>query len=181
MDSINNQNDLLNPLNSTGKEEQFVVFKLGGEEFGISINEVLEISKLIDITRIPNSEKYIKGVINLRGRIHLVIDLAQKLGLPIKEKDDDSRIILIETKKDAVGMMVDSVKEVLNVTDDHIRPVPKMVNAEVHEDYLKNVVIIGERLIILLDLSSIMGLEEEKVLELAKEEAASKEEAPKQE
>ncbi|PLW80797.1 chemotaxis protein CheW, partial [Candidatus Woesearchaeota archaeon] len=94
-------------------ERQLIVFNISDEEFGFDINDVREIIKLVDITKIPDIEDYFKGIINLRGNVIGVIDLAKKLHMQEKEVDDKTRIIVVEVGEDQVGLLVDEVSEVL--------------------------------------------------------------------
>ena len=138
------------------EERQVVVFNLAKEEFGVNINEVREIVRMEQITKIPNTEQYIKGVINLRGGIIVIIDLATKLGLAAKEADKNTRIIVIEMEKNTVGMIVDSATEVLRINEDKIQPPPKIIEQKINADYIEGVGILGERLLILLDLVKVL-------------------------
>jgi purine-binding chemotaxis protein CheW len=143
-------------------EQQLVVFKVAGEEFGVNINEVKEIIRWEDVTRIPNAAPYIKGVINLRGNIIVVNDLAMKLGLPSKDVDDDTRIIVVEVKDDqTVGMVVDSATEVLRLPGEKIRSAPPMVTSNIDHNYIEGVGVLDEkRLLTLLDLSKVLESED---------------------
>jgi len=139
------------------QEQQLVVFKIAEEEFGVDINEVKEIMRWEDVTRIPNSAAYIKGVINLRGNIIVVNDLAMKLGLPSKEVDDDTRILVVEVKDNTVGMIVDSATEVLRLPGDKIREAPSMVTSNIDNNYIEGVGLLDEkRLLTLLDLTKVL-------------------------
>ncbi len=137
-------------------ERQIVVFKLGKEEFGVDINEVREIIRMEQITKIPNTAEYIEGVINLRGGIIVIIDLARKMGLDAKEVDHNTRIIVIETGKNTVGMIVDSATEVLRLSSDQIEPAPAVITQRINSDYIEGVGILDERLLILLDLAKVL-------------------------
>lgn len=138
-------------------EKQLVIFKLAGEEFGVDISEVKEIIKMEDITTIPNIEDTLKGVINLRGKIIVVMSLAKKLNLAIKQNDKDTRIIIIEIGDNIVGMIVECVEEVLRVTTDKISTAPEMIRRDINSDYLDGVCVLDTRLIILLDLAKILN------------------------
>jgi purine-binding chemotaxis protein CheW len=141
----------------TFNEQQLVVFELAGEEFGVNINKVKEIIRWEDVTRIPNSMPYIKGVINLRGNIIVVNDLAMKLGLPSKTVDDNTRILVVEVGSNTVGMIVDSATEVLRVEGDKIRDAPSMITSNIDHNYIEGVGILSEkRLLTLLDLSRVL-------------------------
>ncbi len=138
-------------------ERQLVVFKIGTEEFGVDINEVREIIKMEDITKIPNTEEYIDGVINLRGKIIVIIDLSKKLNLPIKERNKDSRIIVIEVNSNTIGMIVDGCNEVLRISGSQIESAPDIIKKKISQEYLEGVGILKDRLIILLDLAKVVG------------------------
>lgn len=138
-------------------EHQLVIFKIADEEFGVNINEVKEIIRWEEVTRIPNAAAYIKGVINLRGSIIVVNDLAMKLGLPSKEIDDDTRILVVEVGDNTVGMIVDSATEVLRLPEEKIREAPSMITSNINHNYIEGVGLLDEkRLLTLLDLSKVL-------------------------
>lgn len=138
-------------------EKQLVVFKLGKEEFGVDINKVKEIIRWEDVTRIPNTSPYIKGVINLRGSIIVVNDLAMKLGLSSKEIDNDTRILVVEVGDNTVGMIVDSATEVLRLEGEKIRDAPSMITSTIDHNYIEGVGLLDEkRLLTLLDLGKVL-------------------------
>ena len=142
------------------EEVQLVVFKIGDEEFGVEINQVREIVKLVSITRMPKAPVFIEGVVNLRGQIITVIDLAKRLDLPSTGKTDATRIMVVEVGEDTVGMIVDSVSEVLRLSADNIEDTPSLIDTEVHEQYLRGVGKSEDRLLILLDLNEVLSTEE---------------------
>jgi len=143
------------------KEEiQLVVFKIGDEEFGVEINQVREIVKLVSITRMPKAPKFIEGVVNLRGQIITVIDLAKRLDLPSTGRTESTRIMVVEVGDNTVGMIVDSVSEVLRLSMDDIEDTPSLIDTEVHEQYLRGVGKSEDRLLILLDLNEVLSSEE---------------------
>ncbi|MBU0633639.1 MAG: chemotaxis protein CheW [Candidatus Omnitrophica bacterium] len=149
------------PENLKNKGEiQLVVFMVGEEEFGVEINQVREIVKLVSITRMPKAPVFIEGVVNLRGQIITVIDLAKRLDLPSKGRTETSRIMVVEVGGNTVGMIVDSVSEVLRLTPDAIEATPALIESEVHEQYLRGVGKIDDRLLILLDLNEVLTNEE---------------------
>jgi purine-binding chemotaxis protein CheW len=138
-------------------ERQLVIFRLGTEEFGVDIGKVREIIKLEDITKIPNTEEYINGVINLRGKIIVIIDLAKKLNLAANGHNKDTRIIVIEVNQSTIGMIVDGCNEVMRLSSDHIESAPEIVRKKLSQDYLEGVGMLKDRLIILLDLAKVIG------------------------
>lgn len=138
-------------------EIQLVVFKLGREEYGVSILQVQEIKRMTDITRVPHTPEYIKGVINLRGSVLPVLDLRKRLNLPPMEDTDDTRIIIVKVEDITVGMIVDSVSEVTAISKDNIES-PNAVVGGVATNYLSGVGKQDGRLLILLNLDEIIGI-----------------------
>jgi purine-binding chemotaxis protein CheW len=141
-------------------EIQLVVFKIGEEEFGVEINQVREIVKLVSITRMPKSPAFIEGVVNLRGQIITVIDLSKRLDLPSAGRSEATRIMVVEIGENIVGMIVDSVSEVLRLSENNIEDTPSLIDTEVHEKYLRGVGKSEDRLLILLDLNEVLSVDE---------------------
>ena len=133
---------------------QLVTFKLGNEEFGIDIIKVQEINKMINVTSIPNSPPYIKGVVNLRGNVVPVVDLRTRLALPNKEYDKDTRIIVVELEERTIGFIVDEVCEVLRISKEITEAPPEMVGG-IDSEFVTAVGKLDDRLLILLDLKKL--------------------------
>lgn len=140
-------------------ERQLVVFSLGREEFALDVSQVREIIRMEEITRMPKSPPFVEGIINLRGQIIAVMDLAKRLNLPSTERTDAHRIVVVETEDLKVGMIVDSVSEVMSITEDEIEPPPTLVS-DPSTPFILGVVKRDRRLIILLDLSKLLSVEE---------------------
>ncbi|WP_003541146.1 chemotaxis protein CheW [Desulfotomaculum nigrificans] len=138
---------------AAGQEEQLVVFQLNDQEYALPINETQEIIRMAEVTRLPNTNYYIEGIINLRGTILPVISLNRRLGLPEKEQTEDTRIIVVENKGNKVGMIVDSVLEVGRYTEDEVEP-PNMIGEGV--DFLKGVVKKDDQLWLLINLDTVL-------------------------
>lgn len=141
-------------------EIQLVIFKIGEEEFGVEINQVREIVKLVSITRMPKAPAFIEGVVNLRGQIITVIDLSRRLDLPSSGRSEATRIMVVEIGENTVGMIVDSVSEVLRLSESDIEDTPSLIETEVHEKYLRGVGKSEDRLLILLDLNEVLSTDE---------------------
>jgi purine-binding chemotaxis protein CheW len=139
---------------------QLVVFELGGEEFGVEIMNVQEIIRMPELTQIPQSPDFVEGVINLRGRIIVVVNLSKRFNLQSRVADENSRIIVVEIGNAVVGMIVDSVNEVLRIPVSSVEPAPELVMSKVSRNYLKGVGKIDKRLLILLDLGRVLTVEE---------------------
>lgn len=143
------------------KEVQLVVFRIGDEEFGVDIIQVREIVRLVDVTHIPKSPAFIEGVVNLRGQIITVMDLAKRFELPSPERNKEiARIMVVEIEGNIVGMIVDEVSEVLKLPVEDIEHTPALIETEVHERYLKGVGKLKNRLLILIDLQAVLSSEE---------------------
>ncbi|MBC7085950.1 MAG: chemotaxis protein CheW [Methanomethylovorans sp.] len=135
---------------------QLVIFQLGEEEFGLDIMQVQEIIRIPEITRIPHSPDYVKGVINLRGKIITVINLDTRFGMTQNKHDDNSRIIVAEVDENVVGFVVDSVSEVLRLSASTVEPVPEIISSKINTNYLKGVGKLEDRMLILLDISKVV-------------------------
>jgi len=143
---------------TTGKEIQLVNFRLRDEEFGVDINAVREITRVVDITHIPEAPSFIKGVTNLRGQIIAVIDLASQFGFaPQEECPESARIVVTEVKGQILGILVDEVPEVLKIQEEDIQPTPQKIQTEVTKDYIRGVGKLDGRLIVLLDLERVLA------------------------
>ncbi|MFQ5882410.1 MAG: chemotaxis protein CheW [Candidatus Methylomirabilales bacterium] len=138
---------------------QVVGFQVGKEYFGVDITSVQEIVRVPEITRVPEAAWCMEGVINLRGRIVPVIDLKKRLRLGEASKTRESRILVADVDKRLVGLLVDSASEVLRIPAEAVEPTPETVSG-VGIEYIRGVGKVGDRLIILLDLSRVMNPDE---------------------
>lgn len=140
-------------MNATDEILQFVTFHIGNEEYGIDILKVQEINRIVDITPVPNSPHYIEGVMNLRGKVIPVINLRRMFGLGDKQWDNTSRIIVVDVGV-VLGMIVDSVSEVLRVSSNIIDPPPSMTTS-ISSEHVKGIGKLNDRLLILLDIDKL--------------------------
>jgi len=137
-------------------KKQFVVFRTGTDEYGADIGSVTIIERIMNITRVPGTPPYIKGVINLRGDIIPVMDLRIRLGLPGKEPDDDTRIIILTVSNISFGIIVDAVLEVLQLEVTQIDSAAGIIN-DITLDYISGVARAGDRLITLINLEKLIS------------------------
>jgi purine-binding chemotaxis protein CheW len=150
---------------------QVVSFKLGSEEYGVDIAQVQEINRMVAVTHVPRAPQFMEGVINLRGQLIPIIDLRSRFGMPRAEHTKSTRIVVTEIAAKRVGMVVDSVSEVLRLPAGQIEDAPEMITG-VDTEYIRGVGKIEDRLIILLDLAKIISGAEKRELESAEVEAA---------
>ena len=141
------------------KLSQIVTFKLGHEEYGVDITKVQEIILVGDVTRVPEVPDFIEGVINLRGNVIPIIDLRKRFKLPEVGKNEETRIIVTNMNSKVMGIVVDAVSEVLRTNQAEIEPPPATI-AGLGKEYLKGLIKLDKRLLILLDIESILTLNE---------------------
>ncbi|KQV50939.1 chemotaxis protein CheW [Massilia sp. Root335] len=145
-------------------------FRLGSEEYAISILKVQEIRGYDAVTRIASAPDYLKGVVNLRGIIVPVVDMRIKFNVGAATYDAFTVVIVLNINKHTIGMVVDSVSDVVTLTPDQIKPAPDL-GATVSGDYLRGLATVGERMLIMLDIDKLLGSEEMGLLAAAKEAA----------
>jgi len=144
---------------------QLVSFRLAQEEYGIEITKVQEIILMGEITRVPQTPPFIKGLINLRSSVIPIVDLRLRFGLPLDAATDETRIMVVNVAGKTIGIIVDAVSEVLRVAEGNISPPPPTV-AGLGQEYLTGLVKLENRLLILLDIYRILG-EDEVELDIA--------------
>lgn len=150
------------PLKSRGEGAgtmQLVSFRLAQEEYGIEITKVQEIILLGDITRVPQTPNYIKGLINLRSMVIPIVDLRLRFGIPEQGPTDATRIMVVNVAGKTIGIVVDAVSEVLRIVREQITPPPPTV-AGGGREYLTGLVKLDHRLLILLDIDRILAQDE---------------------
>lgn len=138
---------------------QFVTFRLEDEIYGINVMQVQEVLRVSEIAPVPGAPHYVLGIINLRGNVVTVIDTRTRFGLPTTEVDDDSRIVIIEADKQVVGILVDSVAEVVELHQSEIDSAPNVGNEE-SSRYIQGVASKGQELLIVVDLNKLLTDEE---------------------
>jgi purine-binding chemotaxis protein CheW len=144
----------------SGNELQLVVFTIGTEEFGVEIMNVQEIIRMTNITRIPQASGYVKGIINLRGRIIVVINIDVVMGMQSREQDENTRIIVADIGETVMGFIVDSVSEVIRLPESSVEPAPAVIANKIGTEYVRGVGKMNDRLLILLDLNRILNVNE---------------------
>ncbi|HEB74151.1 MAG TPA: purine-binding chemotaxis protein CheW [Candidatus Desulfofervidus auxilii] len=145
------------------KEHKYLIFSLNNEDYGLDIFKVKEIIGIMDITPVPHTPEFIKGVINLRGKVIPVIDLRLKFSLEPKEYDERTCIIVVEVSTEAgpvmMGVVVDSVSEVLNISTSDIEPAPKF-GTNIDTRFILGMTKTKDRVKILLDINRVLTREE---------------------
>jgi purine-binding chemotaxis protein CheW len=159
-----NTANLENTLSETHGTLQLVSFHLDKEVYGIEITKVREIILITEITKIPQTPHYVKGLINLRSTVIPVIDLRTLFGLREGEMTDESRIMVLQACGKTIGIIVDAVSEVLRIKRDDIAPPPPTV-VGLGREYLTGLVRLEKQLLILLDIDQILGKNGDEVMD----------------
>jgi purine-binding chemotaxis protein CheW len=146
------------------EEHQHVTFLIGNETYGVGVEKVKEIIGMTDITHVPNTAYFMEGVINLRGSVVPVVDMRKKFNMQVREYDSFTVIIIVEVKDRLIGMIVDSVSDVVNIPVSTIQSTPHFT-AEIKTDFIKGIGQINDTLIIILDIELILSEEEIKSIE----------------
>ncbi len=159
------------------EELQLVTFMLGEEEFGVPIAQIQEIDRLGKITRVPRTAKFIEGVTNLRGEVIPVLDTRKRFALAVKPADDRTRVIILNLSGVRTGLIVDSVRQVLNLAAKDVAPPPEAISSGIDQQFISGIgkVDNGKRMIVLLDVVKILSPQEH--ADLARMHADSHEEA----
>ena len=145
--------------NIDDKEIQWVTFHIDNEVYGIAVMQVMEVLRYVDLTPVPGAPDYVLGIINLRGNVVTVIDTRKRFALPSKEVDDMTRIVIIESEGQVLGMLVDCVAEVVYLRESEIEMAPNVGNEE-SSRFIQGVHSKGDSLLILVDVNKLLTGEE---------------------
>jgi len=154
--------EVLDEVVETSEDTQkgkFLTFSVGREAYGIEIKFVTEIIGIQDITEVPELPSYVKGIINLRGKIIPVIDVRLRFKKEPKEYNDRTCIVVIDIKEVSVGLIVDNVAEVINIDDSNIVPPPD-IKTGFHNRYVRGIGKVGNQVKLLLDCDKLLNEEE---------------------
>lgn len=134
---------------------QVVGFRIDQEEFGLEILRVQEIIRVQRLTRVPNSPEFVDGVINLRGKVIPIVGLRRRFGLADLAHDNQTRIVVVEVNGTVLGLIVDSVSEVLRIPAESVEPPPRL--GKIEREYVRGVGKLDNRLLILLDVDRLLS------------------------
>lgn len=147
--------ETLNPEEARASAGKYLTFGLAGDEYGLEILKVREIVGMMTVTAVPQTPEYVRGVVNLRGKVIPVIDLRAKFNMPAAQDTEESCIIVVDLGTRESGIVVDRVSEVLNVSADQIEPTPEF-GASVRTDFILGIGKTGDRVTLLLDIDRIV-------------------------
>ena len=145
---------------NTGKEvEQHVTFLIDEETYGVGVEKVKEIIGMTEITHVPNTAYFMEGVINLRGSVVPVVDLRKRFNMTVRKYDNYTVIIIVEVKERLIGMIVDSVSDVINIPISSIQSTPHFTS-QIKTDFIKGIGQMNDNLVIILDVDLILSEDE---------------------
>ncbi len=142
------------------EERQILVFRVAREELGLDISCVHEVLRLQEIYPLPKAPDFIEGVINLRGHIVALIDLGKRLHAEQEEEEPNRRIIICRISKSIIGLTVNSLKEIITLSKEDIKPIPEVVSMQMEAEVISGLARVGERFIPILDLEHILTKKE---------------------
>ncbi|WDP83925.1 MAG: purine-binding chemotaxis protein CheW [Desulfobacter sp.] len=144
-----------NSSRALGREIEFSTFRVGGALFGINLLKIQEINKHLEVTKVPQAQDNIKGILNLRGRIVTIIDLGRKLALEPVKTSSENRNVIVNSQNEYIGLRVDSIEGVISAGQTEIEPAPANVNG-VKGQFLEGVLKTDTQLIGILDIDKIL-------------------------
>ena len=151
-------------MKQRAKAGKYLTFVLDGEDYGLEILKVREIIGMMSVTALPGTPGFVKGVINLRGKVIPVVDLRLKFGMPERAYDQETCIIVVDIGCVEMGIIVDQVSEVMNIAEEDIDDSPKF-GADVATEFILGMGKMNNEVTILLDISRIFSTEERETLE----------------
>ena len=134
----------------------FVMFKVGSADYVIPASSVLELESFSGATEVPGAPPYLRGILNVRGRVVPAIDLRIRFGLASVEPSIDTRVVVGQVGTRVVGLVVDSAREVVSLANDAFRPPPQVI-AEQTQGFVHSIAEAGKRLVMLLDFPKVIG------------------------
>jgi purine-binding chemotaxis protein CheW len=157
--STDESDDAHQQVMTKAKPGKYITFRLAGEDYGLYILSVKEIIGMMQVTKVPRTPNFVRGVINLRGKVHPVIDLRKRFGLEKKEDDDRTPIIIVEVHQEDdiqfIGIVVDAVSEVINVGQEDLEDTPAF-GVDLDTDFILGLAKKDKKVITLLDIDKIL-------------------------
>jgi len=138
------------------ESKQYIIFKIGEEDYGIDIQSVKTIERIMSFARVPKAAPYVNGVINLRGEIIPVMSLRKRFDIAADEFSNSTRIIIIELEGNSLGYIVDEVKEVLSLSSDNIENSQSIDEKDIDKEFILGVGKIDESIVTLLNLKALV-------------------------
>jgi purine-binding chemotaxis protein CheW len=145
------QSDLFDDMDEDAQKDKYLTFQLGAESYGIEIEHVIEIIVIQEITKVPDMPDFIVGVINLRGTVISVMDIRKRFAMTTRDFDDRTCIIVVNISDISIGLVVDTVSEVIDIPESEIDPPPR-THAGIGSNYIQGMGKVNDQVKILLDI-----------------------------
>ena len=142
---------------------QLVVLNVNDEEFGVDVSQVNIIERRMDIFKVPNTPEFVEGLVNLRGKVYTVFNMRKRFGLPARDYDDNTKIVMVKTGTVIVGLIVDGVNEIIKVEEQDIENPPAVLEG-MKRKFVNSIAKVENRIIMLLNLETILGIEEPAIM-----------------
>ncbi len=142
---------------SEGERQQFLTFHLDDENYGVDITQVMEIRGWSETTRLPNTPDYVMGIINLRGVVVPVMDIRRRFGMEAATLNDKSVVIILSSTERSIGLLVDGVTDILEVTSSDIKAPPSVSNS-IEADFLQGLVAKEQRMVVILNPDKLFSI-----------------------
>lgn len=156
---VESENDHMDSLDVDTQKDRFLSFQIGKEDYGVEIRFVTEIIVMHTVTEVPDTAYFIKGVINLRGKVIPVMDVRERFNLEKRDYDSRTCIIVVDVDETTVGLIVDTVNEVIDIPEINIDP-PPAAHSGIDSSYIKGMGKVGKKVKILLDVKNVLRLDE---------------------
>ena len=164
MNMLNTNTDQKTNIKTNQESDQYIIFTLNNQEFGINVLEGREIITARNLTAIPESPDFVKGIINLRNKIIPIIDLNLRFNLQSEIKREEDKVIIISLSNTLIGLRVKEVEEIIRIQKNKISEAPDITKG-VKKDYIQGIARMEDRLLILINIESIFKQEEIKKLQ----------------
>lgn len=145
----------------TAGTQQFLTYTLGAEEYGVDIMMVREVKGWADVTRLPNTPDYLRGVLNLRGIVIPIFDLRARFGGPLTEATEKHVVVILAVGGRTIGLLVDAVSDILTVENEEIKPAPES-DISIDQRFIAGLIAAPERMVVLLDMAALLAHDLEK-------------------
>jgi purine-binding chemotaxis protein CheW len=136
--------------------DQYLIFNIDTQNYGIQAIRILEIAQPLKTTEVPEAPAYVDGIINLRGKLATVINFRKKFGFPVKPKDEDTRVVIVEQHGFPIGIIVDYVEEVIKIPDSFVNKMPPGAATAHSQRYIRGLGLMDNKLSIILDVDAIL-------------------------
>jgi purine-binding chemotaxis protein CheW len=154
--AVQDEENALDEENEDTQANKYLFFKIGQESYGIGIRHIIEIIELQTISAVPDMPDYVKGVINLRGKVIPIVNLRMRFNIEERAYDDRTCIVVAEIDRVLIGLIVDTVEEVMEIPESNIEPPPRFKTVSGRDRYISGMGKVGEQVKILIDVEKIV-------------------------